>query len=76
MQGKAPLAIPTTFENTKFPSIAEKIKNLVGHKSGRSSSSTQVGMQLHGRQNKVEFCPIQKRTTGMTGLETSEDKLS
>ena len=29
MHGKAPLAIPTSFENTKFPSVAEKIKNLV-----------------------------------------------
>jgi hypothetical protein len=29
MNGKAPVAIPMTFENTKFPSVAEKIKNLV-----------------------------------------------
>jgi hypothetical protein len=29
MNGEAPVAIPTTFENTKFPSVAEKIKNLV-----------------------------------------------
>jgi hypothetical protein len=29
VNGEAPVAIPTTFENTKFPSIAEKIKNLV-----------------------------------------------
>ena len=29
MHGKAPLAIPTSFKNTNFPSVAEKIKNLV-----------------------------------------------
>jgi hypothetical protein len=29
MNGEAPVAIPTTFKNTKFPSVAEKIKNLV-----------------------------------------------
>jgi hypothetical protein len=29
MNGKAPVAIPMTFKNTKFPSVAEKIKNLV-----------------------------------------------
>jgi hypothetical protein len=29
MNGEAPVAIPMTFENTKFPSVAEKIKNLV-----------------------------------------------
>jgi hypothetical protein len=31
MIGEAPVAIPTTFENTKFPSVAEKIKKS-GHK--------------------------------------------
>jgi hypothetical protein len=29
MTEKAPVAIPTTFKNTKFPSVAEKIKNMV-----------------------------------------------
>jgi hypothetical protein len=29
MNGKAPIAIPMTFENTKFSSVTEKIKNLV-----------------------------------------------
>jgi hypothetical protein len=29
INGKASVAIPMTFENTKFPSVAEKIKNLV-----------------------------------------------
>jgi Chromo (CHRromatin Organisation MOdifier) domain len=29
MNGKAPVAIPTIFENMKFPSVAERIKNLV-----------------------------------------------
>jgi hypothetical protein len=29
MNGKALVAIPMTFENTKFPLVAEKIKNLV-----------------------------------------------
>jgi hypothetical protein len=29
INGEAPVAILTTFENTKFPSVAKKIKNLV-----------------------------------------------
>jgi hypothetical protein len=29
MNGEASVAIPTTFENIKFPSVVEKIKNLV-----------------------------------------------
>jgi hypothetical protein len=29
MNGEAPVAIPMTFKNTKFPSVAKEIKNLV-----------------------------------------------
>jgi hypothetical protein len=29
MNGKASVAIPTTFEHTKIPSVAKKVKNLV-----------------------------------------------
>jgi hypothetical protein len=29
IQGEAPIAIPTSFENTKYPSVEEQIKNLV-----------------------------------------------
>jgi hypothetical protein len=30
---------------------------------------------LHGRKNQVELCPIQERTNGLAGLETSKNKL-
>ena len=61
MHGEAPLAIPTSFENTKFPSVAEKIKNLVtsrvealaGHELARSqwlSESSQTSP--HSRKDK------------------------
>ena len=50
MHGEAPLAILTSFENTKFPSMAEKIKNLVtsqeealvAHKLARSQMAEQI----------------------------------
>ena len=29
IQGEAPIAIPTSFGNTKYPSVKERIKNLV-----------------------------------------------
>ena len=29
MMGISPLAIPSSFENTKFPSVEEQVKNLV-----------------------------------------------
>jgi hypothetical protein len=33
-------------------------------------------MKLHGGKDKIELCPIQERSNGLAGLETSEDKLS
>jgi Chromo (CHRromatin Organisation MOdifier) domain len=59
MNGKAPVAIPTTFENTKFPSVAKKIKNLVtsreealaAHKLARSRMAERI---------KLNFVPFKK----------------
>jgi hypothetical protein len=59
MNGEAPVAIPTTFENTKFPSVAEKIKNLVtsreealaAHKLTRSRMAERI---------KSNFVPFKK----------------
>ena len=75
MHGEAPLVIPTSFENTKFPSVAEKIKKL-GHKLRRSISSTQIGTKLNGRMDKVKLHSIQERTNGMAGHQTSKDEPS
>jgi Chromo (CHRromatin Organisation MOdifier) domain len=59
MNGEAPVAIPTTFENTKFPSVAERIKNLVtsreealaAHKLARSRMAERI---------KSNFTPFKK----------------
>jgi hypothetical protein len=59
MNGKAPVAIPTTFENTKFSSVAEKIKNLVtsreevlaAHELARSHMAERI---------KSNFVPFKK----------------
>jgi hypothetical protein len=59
MNGKAPVTIPTTFENTKFPSVAERIKNLVtsreealaAHKLARSRMAERI---------KSNFIPFKK----------------
>ena len=29
MLGESPIAIPTSFENTRYPTVEERIKNLV-----------------------------------------------
>jgi hypothetical protein len=57
--GKSPVAIPTTFKNTRFPSVAEKIKNLVtsreealaAHKLARSRMAERI---------KSNFVPFKK----------------
>ena len=59
MHGEAPLVILTSFENTKFPSVAKKIKNLVtsreealgAHKLARSQMAEQI---------KLNFTPFGK----------------
>ena len=59
MHGEALLVIPTSFENTKFPSVAEKIKNLVtscekapaAHELARSQMTERI---------KLNFTPFKK----------------
>jgi hypothetical protein len=59
MNGEAPVAIPTTFKNTKFSSVAERIKNLVtsreealaAHKLARSRMAERI---------KSNFAPFKK----------------
>ena len=54
MHGEVPLMIITSFENTKFPSIAEKIKNLVtsqeealaAHELARSRMAEQIKLNF------------------------------
>ena len=59
IHGEAPLVILTSFENTKFPSVAEKIKNLVtsqeealvAHELARSQMAEQI---------KLNFTPFKR----------------
>ena len=59
MHGEAPLVIPTSFKNTKFPSIAGKIKNLIisweevlaAYELARSQMAEQI---------KLNFTPFKK----------------
>jgi hypothetical protein len=53
LNGEAPVAIPTTFENTKFPSVAEKIKNLV-----ISREEVLAAHKLHGGKDQIKLCSI------------------
>ena len=59
MHGKAPLAIPTSFENTKFPLVAEKIKNLVTSREEVLVAHELAWSQM-AEQIKSNFIPFKK----------------
>src|ERR1700678_3729091 len=59
MQGKAPLAIPTTLEHMKFPSVAEKIKDLVTTREEALAAHELARSQIV-EQIKSNFVPFKK----------------
>ena len=59
MHGEAPLAIPTSFENTKFPSVAEKIKNLVTSREEALAAHELARSQM-AEWIKSNFTPFKK----------------
>ena len=63
MHGEAPLAIPTSFENMKFPSAAEKIKNLVTSRE-EALAAHQLARSQMAERIKSNFTPL---TNGMAG---------
>jgi hypothetical protein len=75
MNGKAPVAILTTFENTKFPSVAEKIKNLVTSREEALAAHELARSHMVERIKLNFVCPIQERSNGLARLKASEDKL-
>jgi hypothetical protein len=59
MNGKAPVAIPRTFENTKFPSVAEKIKNLVTSRE-EALAAHKLARSRMVKRIKSNFIPFKK----------------
>jgi hypothetical protein len=59
MNGKAPVAIPTTFKNTKFPSIAERIKNLVTSRE-EALAAHELARSHMVERIKSNFAPFKK----------------
>jgi hypothetical protein len=59
MNGKAPVAILTTFENTKFPSVADKIKNLVTSRE-EALAAHELAQSCIVKWIKSNFVPFKK----------------
>jgi hypothetical protein len=59
MNGKAPGAIPMTFENTKFSSVAEKINNLVTSRE-EALAAHELARSRMVERIKSNFTPFKK----------------
>jgi hypothetical protein len=59
MNSKVPIAIPMTFENTKFPSVAEKIKNLVTRRE-EALAAHELARSCMVERIKLNFVPFKK----------------
>jgi hypothetical protein len=59
MNGKAPVVILTTFENTKFPSVAKKIKNLVTSRE-KALAAHELARSRMAERIKLNFVPFKK----------------
>jgi hypothetical protein len=59
MNGEAPVAILTTFKNTKFESVAEKIKNLVTSRE-QALAAHELARSCMAERMKSNFVPFKK----------------
>jgi hypothetical protein len=59
MNGEAPVAIPMTFKNPKFPSVAEKIKNLVTSRE-EALAAHELARSCMAERIKLNFNPFKK----------------
>jgi hypothetical protein len=59
MNGEAPVAIPMTSKNTKFPSVAEKIKNLVTSRE-EALAAHELARSRMAERIKSKFVPFKK----------------
>jgi hypothetical protein len=59
MNGEAPVALPTTFENMKFPSVAKKIKNLVTSRE-EALAAHELARSHMVERIKSNFVPFKK----------------
>ena len=73
VHGEAPLAIQTSFENTKFPSVAKKIKNLVTSQE-EALAAHELARSWMAEQIKPNFIPFKKGQ--MVWLDTRHLKMN
>jgi hypothetical protein len=59
MNGEASVAILMTFENTEFPSVAEKIKNLITSRE-EALAAHKLAQSCMAERIKLNFVPFKK----------------
>src|SRR5271156_2059761 len=73
MFGDSPIAIPTSFEHTKFPSIEDKMKRLLADR-GEALAAHELARRRMIDQKKDTFTPFKKGD--MVWLDTRNMKTS
>jgi hypothetical protein len=73
MNGEAPVAIPTTFENTKFPSVAERIKDLVTSRE-EALAAHELARSRIAERIKLNFVSFKKGQMVWRHLKTNYHK--
>ena len=65
MQGESPKALPSTFKNTKFPAIDDKIKQLIANQKKALAAHELCSSNQNSRTEEEHVYSIQKRTEGL-----------
>ena len=75
MQRESPKALPTTFENTKFPAIDDKLKQLLANRE-EALAAHKLARTQNSRTKEKYVYSIRKRTKGLAGHTQSKNELS
>ena len=59
MQGESPKALPSTFKNTKFPAIDDKLKQLLADRE-EALAAHELARTRIAEQKKNMFTPFEK----------------
>ena len=75
MLGVTPVAILLSFENTKYPTIKERMKKMIQEREEALAAHELARSWMAGRRQDM-FVPLKKRAEGMAGLMELKNLLS
>jgi hypothetical protein len=75
IQGDNPISVPITFSHTKFPTIEEKMKQMISDRE-EALAVHELARTKNCQSETIKVCPIQERSEGMVRYEKLEDESS